>query len=95
MNDIALINNNDFTLLDSDLKIYNYTEVRYCLSLYPNYCIHLYTINDERYIKIDTTDFYENLKKYCTINLNYSLIVNVNKEEEIIDIYITPIVTSA
>ena len=76
-------------------KIFNLTESEILFERYSKYRILLYTINTLNYIEVHSSEFLKNLEKHCTENLNYSLINYVDHEEQVIKIFITPIVTSA
>jgi hypothetical protein len=76
-------------------KIFNLNEIEILFERYSKYRVFLYTINTLNYIELQSSEFLKNLEKHCTENLNYSLINYVNHEEQVIKIFITPIVTSA
>lgn len=80
---------------NTDIKIHNTNEAELYFSTYPTFEIYLFVVGGEEYIKIKPTNFYEKLKKYCTNNLDYTLLYDVCKDKSIIKIYITPIVISA
>lgn len=93
----AILNTEEHIMLNSNLniKIHNTSEAELYFSTYPTFEIYLFVVGGEDYIKIKPSNFYEKLKKYCTNNLDYTLLYEVCKDESILKIYITPIVISA
>lgn len=95
MSNTLIIKSDNYDMISDDRKIFNITEVKLCIDLHPTYQINLYPVNSSDYITVKNSEFFDNLLKYCTTNLNYSLIYKLDNTDKLINVWITPIVTSA
>lgn len=95
MSNTLIIKSDNYDMISDDRKIFNITEVKLCIDLHPNYQINLYPVNSSDYITVEGSKFFDQLLEYCTTNLNYSLIYKLDNTDKLINVWITPIVTSA
>lgn len=94
-----ILNNEEYNIIinenNNSIQIFNLNELMEKIKTYNKYKLYLYTINTTNYLEIKSTEFFKQLKKHCSQNLNYTLLDYIDHKQQCIKIYITPIVTSA
>lgn len=93
-----IINSERFDILsnsDTDISIYNLTEVMHMITLHPKYKLILYTMDIVEGFEIKSESFFEKLKEYCSENFKYSLMYSIDNDKEEVNVWITPLVSSA
>lgn len=90
-----ILKSDDSNILNCNTSIFNLTEVMICINCHQDYKIHLYSVGDLDYKVINSQDLLQSIKSSVTENLNHILLHEIIHDDEIINIFVTPIVKSA